>query len=156
MYSYIHIYCNEVWGNTYQSYLDPLVKIQKRALRVISFEKRDSHTDPLFKKSRLLKLNEIYVYSIQLFMFKFHHYKLPLMFYAFFTRNTDIHDYPTRQEQHLHVPLTRTHLTSSCVRNMGVKVYNHFYDILDLNCSYYTYKKNLKQYLIENEITSLL
>ena len=36
VYPYL-IYCNQVWGNTYKTYLDPLVKIQKRAVRVISF-----------------------------------------------------------------------------------------------------------------------
>ena len=29
--------CIEVWGNTYQSYLEPLVKLQKRAIRTIAF-----------------------------------------------------------------------------------------------------------------------
>ena len=99
-----YMYCNEVWGNTYQSYLDPLIKIQKRAIRVIASEKRLSHTEPLFKKLKLLKLKEIHAYVVQLFMFKFHHAKLPKVFDDFFTRNNAFHNYSTRQNNKLHVP----------------------------------------------------
>ena len=150
------MFCNEVWGNTYQSYLDPLVKIQKRALRVISFADRLAHTDPLFENLKLLKLKEIYVYSAQLFMFKFHQIKLPPIFFTFFTRNDSIHSYPTRQQYKLHVPLPTTPLSSRCIRNTGVVLYNYFLDVLDMNCSYYTYKKNLKRYILSNDISLLL
>ena len=150
------MYCIEVWGNTCQSYLDPLIKIQKRAVRVISFAKRLDHTDPLFLNTRILKTKEIYIYSVQLFMFKFHNYKLPQVIYSLFTRNDTIHDHSTRQHNKLHVPLSKIQLTSTSVRTTGVLLYNHFYDILDMNCSYYTYKKKLKQYLLDNEITLLL
>ena len=151
------IYCNEVWGNTYQTYLDPLVKIQKRAIRVISFSDRLAHTDPLFKSMNLLKIKEIYVTSVQLFMYKYHNYKLPPVFYSFFTRNINIHGYRTRQTYKLHAPpLTRSHLCSTCVRNIGVVLYNYFYDYIDLNVSYYVYKKNLKRHILDNDIIRLL
>ena len=97
------MYCNEVWGNTYQTYLDPLCKIQKRAIRVVALAKRYSHTDPIFKSLRLLKLKEIHAYSVQLFMFKYHHDKLPTVFKDFFTRNDTIYCRTTRQNREFHV-----------------------------------------------------
>ena len=150
-------YCNVVWANTFETYLDPLVKAQKRAIRTISFSDRLAHTDPLFKGMNLLKIKEIYITSVQLFMYKYHHYKLPPVFYSFFSRNIDVHDYATRQVYKLHAPpMAKSHLCSTIIRNVGVIVYNHFYDHIDLNCSYYVYKKNLKKHILDNDVISLL
>ena len=149
------MYCNEVWGNTYPTYLDPLIKIQKRAIRVVASAKRLSHTDPIFKSLRLLKLKEIHAYSIQLLMFKYHHEKLPSVFNEFFTRNDSIHGYSTRQNKKLHVYLSRSQITSNIVRLTGVTLYNYFLDRIDICCSYSVYKKNLKCHIINNDITSI-
>ena len=72
VYPYFN-YCNSIWGNTCQAYLDPLVKLQKRAIRIICNVDRRSHTEPLFKKLCILNLSKLFVYCTQLFMFKFHH-----------------------------------------------------------------------------------
>ena len=36
VYPYL-IYCIEIWGNTHDSYLSPLIKLQKKAVRIITF-----------------------------------------------------------------------------------------------------------------------
>ena len=33
IFSYL-IYCNEIWGNACQTYLDPLIKLQKKTIRI--------------------------------------------------------------------------------------------------------------------------
>ena len=71
---YPHLtYCIPVWGNACKTYLDPLVKIQKRVIRLIKGAKKLDHTDPLFKELKILKISEIYVYTLQLIMYKHHH-----------------------------------------------------------------------------------
>ena len=63
---YPHLtYCIPVWGNACKTYLDPLVKIQKRVIRLIKGAKKLDHTDPLFKELKILMLLEIYVYILQ-------------------------------------------------------------------------------------------
>ena len=50
-YSFVYPYfqyCIEVWGTTFKCYLDTLVKLQKSAVRCITFSNRLAHTDPLF------------------------------------------------------------------------------------------------------------
>ena len=42
-------YCIEVWVNTYKSYLEPLVKLQKRAIRTIVGARKCAHTALSFK-----------------------------------------------------------------------------------------------------------
>ena len=66
-------YCIEVWGNTYQSYLEPLVKLQKRVIRTIARARKYEHTLPLFHNLRLLIIKEIYISCVQLLMYKYHH-----------------------------------------------------------------------------------
>ena len=52
-------YCNQVWGLSCQSYMNALVKLQKRAIRIISGVHPRTHTDPLFTELKLLKCDEI-------------------------------------------------------------------------------------------------
>ena len=49
-------YCSEVWGNTFKTALDCIVKAQKRAIRIVSKVKFREHTNGLFCKLQLLKL----------------------------------------------------------------------------------------------------
>jgi hypothetical protein len=42
-------YCIEVWGSAYQCHINPLVILQKKSIRIISFSEYNQHTDPLFK-----------------------------------------------------------------------------------------------------------
>ena len=42
-------YCVEVWGTAPKKYLDPLIKIQKKIVRIITFSPYLCHTDPIFK-----------------------------------------------------------------------------------------------------------
>ena len=147
-------YCIEVWGNVYSTNLDPLFKMQKWAVRVVTCTKRRDSTAPLFDELKLLKLNDIYVYFVTLMMYKYHHNCLPQVIQNLFVRNNTIHQYPTRQP--LHVPLSRTNLTSRNVRVTGVKLYNHFFHILKWDVFYVTFKYNFKKYLLQNDTTSLL
>ena len=48
-------YCILAWGHNCKR----LIKLQKKALRVISIRKYNAHTDPLFKKNRILKLRHL-------------------------------------------------------------------------------------------------
>ena len=51
-YSFIYPYfnyCNCIWGNTCKTYLLPLIKLQKMALRIIGGAERRAHTEDIFK-----------------------------------------------------------------------------------------------------------
>ena len=117
---------------------------------------RLAHTAPLFRELKILKLKELYIYLVQLCMYKYHHSLLPDIFLSFFERNTMVHRHFIRQHNSLHVPFSRYYHTSKTVRIIGVRTYNHFEKILDMNCSYVTYKYLLKQYIIGNVMTGVL
>ena len=155
MYPYLN-YCNSIWGNTFQTYLEPLVKLQKRAIRIISSADRRAHTEPLFRRLAILNLPKLYVYCAQLFMFKFHHCLVPEIFQNFFQQNSSLHSYSTRQANHLHSFSANTLQKRKSLRTIGVNIYNYFIDKLDMNCLFMTYKYHLKKFLVDNEVRFLI
>ena len=58
-----------VWGQTYASYVDPIFKLQKKAVRAISFQPRMSPSLPIFNDFKLLKLFEIFELRLLTFVF---------------------------------------------------------------------------------------
>ena len=61
-----------IWGNTNQTNLYPLVTIQKRAVRIISFSHFQAHTSELFKNFNLLKVMDLIKLYTATFMYQFH------------------------------------------------------------------------------------
>ena len=58
-----------VWGQACKSYLDKLLKPQKRALCFIYFSDRNEHAIPLFDDAHILPLKFVYYESIANLMF---------------------------------------------------------------------------------------
>ena len=155
IYPYLN-YCNCIWGNTCMTYLFPLIKLQKMAMRIIEGAERRAHTENIFSKLNVLKMNELYVYCTQLFLFKYHYHKLPAIFDSFFTRNGVVHGINTRGNALFRSQVATSSLKLRTIRVTGVRIYNYFFEKLDMNCSLLTYKRHLKKYLIENDVSNLL
>ena len=154
-YSFVYpylCYCINIWGNTYDSYLDPLIKLQKRIVRLITNSTRYAHTKPLFLRLKMMNLSQIYIYSVQLFMFKYYHLSLPDIFSQFFTPNEEIHRYDTRQRKEYHAVRVQSSLTNRLIRYTGVKLHNYFHTILDYNCSIHCYKKHLRSHILSDNM----
>ena len=56
------------WGNADKNIIKPAILLQKRAICVINNAPYNSHTDPKFKKSGILKLNDLFDYQSLLFI----------------------------------------------------------------------------------------
>ena len=53
VYPYL-IYCLEIWGNAADIHIDPIIKLQKKIVRIITFSKYGSSTQPLFLNLHIL------------------------------------------------------------------------------------------------------
>src|SRR5271157_5054807 len=71
-------YCIIVWGPASKTALDRLNKLQKRAIRLISFAAYYAHTNTLFMNNNLLKLDGIYNRELAIFLYKSLHGLLPV------------------------------------------------------------------------------
>ena len=67
--SYIQ-YCLPIFGATFDTHIEPLRILQKRAIRIINNASYHAHTDPLFFKSNILKIDDLYLHSIACHAFK--------------------------------------------------------------------------------------
>ena len=61
-------YCLVVWGSNYNSNLQSLVIAQKRAIRVVAGAGRLSHTSPIFRELKILKLQDLLKYHLLLIL----------------------------------------------------------------------------------------
>ena len=148
IYPYCH-YCIHVWGSTYDTHLNKVFLLQKRAVRIIFGANRLAHTEPIFKSLKLLNIHKLYKYNIGLMMYKYHHKKLPHIFDDYFTMNSDVHVYSTRQSHLLHTPKYSTELRKRSFKCKAVTVWNDIYKALkSVNIAIGTFKDYLKKYLL--------
>ena len=86
-----------VWGQTFASYIGPILKLQKKAVRDISFQPRLSPALPIFKDLKVLKLSEIFELLLLTFFYDSVDKTLPCCFHDFFLFSSSVHQYSTRQ-----------------------------------------------------------
>ena len=94
-YSLIHSHISYgivTWGSASQSALRHSILLQKRAIRIINNASFNSHTEPLFRSSKIMKITDMYEYQSALFIFDFIHDKLPASFRTTFRFNRDVQD----------------------------------------------------------------
>ena len=67
--SYLN-YCTLLFGNAFQSHLNPLEVAQRKCLRIIDFKHPQTHSDPIFAKLKLLKFSDMYKLNLVTYMYK--------------------------------------------------------------------------------------
>ena len=77
-------YCVEVWGNTYRTYIDPIIKLQKRAIRIINKVSYRDTTNKLFIESCSLKFIDIVYLKTLEILFRVKNKSLPNCIQHFF------------------------------------------------------------------------
>ena len=102
IYSHIN-YGIEAWGYAFQIYLNKLEVLQKRALRLMTFNDKFPDipgplidTNPIFKELKLLKIKDIFYLNINKFIHKCINKKAPSNFDDWFSINTN--NYTTRSK----------------------------------------------------------
>ena len=75
------------WGNTYQTFLDRLLLLQKRSLRTICNSAFRSHTDSLFFNNKILKIYDLFLFQLGQFMYNYNNNSLPHIFDTMFPKN---------------------------------------------------------------------
>jgi hypothetical protein len=146
LYPYLS-YCLIIWGKASESILWPIFKMQKRSIRIINNIRGRDSTKSSCKSLNILRLPELYVFSVLIFMYKFKNGLLPTILSTLFTENRAFHNYPTRQSHSLRIPLTRTKLAATFIKKTGVSIWNSYGDQIS---------KDSKISLFKKQITALL
>ena len=72
IYPYL-TYCVEVWGSANSVHLSPILLLQKKIIRLITFSERLAHTEPIFLQLNILPIDKLIQDRIGLFMYKMFH-----------------------------------------------------------------------------------
>ena len=140
-----------VWGGTYASYIEPIFKLQKKAVRAISFQSRLSPSLPIFKDLKLLKLSEIFELRLSTFVFDSVNKTSPSCFHNFFLFNSSVHQYSTRQASQGDLYLLRKNSSQyglKSIRYLGAKLWNPLPVELRNAPSKVSFKTKMKFYLL--------
>ena len=101
--------------------IKPLLRMQKKVIRLITFSDFDAHTSPLFFQLKLLKLQDHIKLQTLYFMHQFFIDKLPKIFDSFFIKTSDKHNVNTRfaTRTTFYVPKIRTNYVKFNIRYNG-------------------------------------
>ena len=122
-YSYIR-YGNIVWGNATKNTLKPLMAMQNRLIRIMTFAPFGRiDIDDLYLKLRLLGLEKIHYLEKSKFMYKYYNNKLPAYFNNYFeNRDTISHSYNLRNRNPPR-PILSTY-AEKMIKNNGYDIWN--------------------------------
>jgi hypothetical protein len=140
------------WGNANKSALHRSIILQKRALRTINNAKYNSHTDPLFKSSNILKLNDLYEHQVILFMFDYLSNKLPISFVNTFVLNRNMpNSRLTRQSDLLFITRCQSQFANSLPLYAFPVMWNKWVatSMVTISMSRYRFKVRTKYVLLE-------
>ena len=136
-----------VWGQTFALYTDPIFKLQKKAVRAISFQPRLSPSLPIFKDLKLLKLSEIFELRLLTFVYDSVNKTSPSCFHDFFLLNSSVHQYSTRKASQGDLYLSRMNSLQyglKSIRYLGAKLWNALPVEIRNAPSKISFKKQLK------------
>ena len=139
IYPYLY-YCNLVWGKTFANHLYNIVKLQKRAVRIISQAPFLSHSEPLFKDLNILMLSDIHKYQALIYMHK-HHDEL---FQDFSNQG-----YSTRKSANIRSTFRRIVLSRRSISCIGPGLWNSLPPPLKSVRKIGNFKYQLKKFLVE-------
>jgi hypothetical protein len=147
IYPYLQ-YCNIAWASQNDKYIDSLLVIKKKAIRVVCKAKWLAHTTPLFNRLGTLKITDINKLQTGCFMYKAVNHQLPTMFANYFTLNLDVHQHYTRQSKSIHQDIIRTTLRKFSIKNFGSSLWNSLPAAIKDLPSFHSFKVGYKKFLL--------
>ena len=87
------IYCVEIWGNARDIHLLPLITLQKKIVRAITFSRYLAHTAEILIKLDILTFKQLVIHRIGILMFKNHVECVPSVIKYLFATNSSGHNY---------------------------------------------------------------
>ena len=99
VYSHL-IYGIEVWGSACQTELKPILTLQKKAMRMMSFNDNFPGplcpSNPLFKELNILKIDDIFKLHVCKFIFLCLVYDTPSVFHDWYILSSNVHKHSSK------------------------------------------------------------
>ena len=137
-----------IWGNTYQSYLEKIFKLQKWAVRAITSSHYRCHSAPLFQKLKILNVFDTYKLEAGIFMFKHFNNHLPIAFNQFFSKHNELHEYFTRCNNDYTLTKNRLVFSDQTIKTSGPIIWKSLDSRIKDSKSLKHFKNQLKCHLL--------
>lgn len=139
-----------VWGQACKSYLDKLLKLQKRVLRFIYFSDHNQHAIPLFSDAGILPLQFSYYELAANLMFDIRCRDAPRNIRDLFEDISNIHSYNTRSSasKNFYTQSSRLSIQLNSFSRIGTTIWNEM-PLTLRNLSKYNFKRKIKRKLFD-------
>lgn len=143
-------YCAAVWGSNYASRISKLVKLQKRAIRIIDKKPYTYHTRELFIKYKILRCPELVKKQQIIILLGYLNGTLPRPIFEMFEYHVPS---CTRTAQHFKIPRALTNYKSFSLSVSAPRTWNSiisrlFNNINDVPRNKNTLKKHITEFLL--------
>ena len=139
------------WSQANATSIEKINILQKKCLRIINFAPYNSHSPPLFKQCKILRVNDIIKIEKIIFAYKFITDNLPIDLRKFLKSNTNIYNTRNMSNRGLSIPKINTVLYGrNSLRFSIPKEWNDFiknHNIQQIKTSY-SLKKLLKSEIL--------
>ena len=136
------------WGNVKSREISRFKLLQKKAVRLITNSKYNSHTNPIFRKLNLLKLDDIYTLQCTKLLLKYKQCILPQYHSEQLETTNRIHHHFTRNRHELLAPQIRTTIEEQLFSFKISQTWNSLSDSIKDNIRSHNSTGILKDYLI--------
>ena len=139
-----------VWGQACKSYLDKLLKLQKRVVRFIYFSDHNQHAIPLFSDAGILPLQFSYYELAANLMFDIRCRDAPSNIRDLFEDISNIHSYNTRSSasKNFYTQSSRLSIQLNSFSRIGTIIWNEM-PLTLRNLSKYNFKRKIKRKLFD-------
>ena len=143
------IYGIEIYANTHSKYVDPLIKINNKMLRILQNKDLKTPINQLYINYHTLPIPKLHDLHILLFMHKYNYNKntLPILFHNYFKLNSNVHDHNTRQKEMLHSIKFDNSYGRRVIKYKGCMLWNKLPSMLRLYSNKTYFKRKVKIFL---------
>ena len=145
------LYCIEIYANTYSTYLDNLIVLNNKILRVAQDKPFRTHSCELYSDYNTLPINVLFKYNLLLLAHRLYYHKntLPTIFSNYLQTNNLLYSYNTRSKHLIHISSVNKNFGARQFNYMGAKLWNSLPADITTIQDITVYKRTLKNYFTQ-------
>ena len=136
-------YCNLIWGAADKTIIEPILILQKKAIRLVNRVHYLEHTKPLFESMKILTVYQLHDLNCLLFIYKCLNSNIYPSFKDEMTRNSEYHNYNTRNKSDFRLPDRELKSIRQSFFYKGINLWNRLNNNLTIYKEYVQFKSNL-------------
>ena len=151
IYSHLN-YCILIWGSAEDGIIEPLFKLQKKAVRIINKSNYLDHTAPIFKSLKLLTVFKVYKLNCILFIYKCLNCNYHPELRTRIQRHSEVHHYNTRNRNLFrNIDILRLRICQRSFLNVGMNLWNSLSQDDKQSITLHRLKTSMKEGLLNED-----